>query len=635
MVASASPSAAPSAWLPVNCCLNGSLAGELVEPLPCSRARRGRRRAPRPGSRAPARRRRVNGLSGAAAELLAAARDQDRDGDDRAPGAAGHRQQPAAAQVVDQVAEELLDLPGLHGVTSRWRGSPRGGRDQGGPGRGRARGQALARRGDVAREREVGLERREARADPPWSAKPSIGQQPPVGRDLVALAACVTSWSSPAMKSAMLEEAAREGELVGKRRQAGRTDRGADREGRRGGSRSRAPGGRRRRSLAPVAGRVALRRRRRCRRRDVGAPGRVRSRAGARRPLPAEPLEPRRARSRGTRRRLGRRCGSAARASRPCRPARERPCRARRGGRSTRGSRCAPARRTAAACSCSATEASSSVTSSPSLAASSRFGARTMNQKRERRPRPAPLNEDQLGRLPFISASRDEVGCLLGLADLLGSTRGGAVLAGWRRQRRPGPGTAGAAVAVAGGGTASKATTISNWAMKSRVRQSSSPSSAAGRAGRSSSAESGRSEPSDPDPGDAVDVLERGDEAGDGLLAGRAADQLQRRAGDAVARSVISAPSSTATAGATVPVRLTSQTSVGQDQRQLRITRSQSKRLWARLVTVASRVSCTARKWVKGRRPRPAAGRLASSGLERRRSRPPSRRSACWSAPAR
>ncbi len=62
-------------------------------------------------------------------------------------------------------------------------------------------------------------------------------------------------------------------------------------------------------------------------------------------------------------------------------------------------------------------------------------------------------------------------------------------------------------------------------------------------------------------------------------------------------RETLAAPSG-ATSGLAVPVRLVSQTSPGRTRASSRITRSQSKRLSARLATVASRCSPTLWNWV-------------------------------------
>ena len=67
----------------------------------------------------------------------------------------------------------------------------------------------------------------------------------------------------------------------------------------------------------------------------------------------------------------------------------------------------------------------------------------------------------------FTSASRNQVGGLLRRRGLLGGGAGGAVLlAGWPAAGAVAAGMAGTpgdTVAVSGAGTASKATTISNW----------------------------------------------------------------------------------------------------------------------------------------------------------------------------
>ncbi len=67
-------------------------------------------------------------------------------------------------------------------------------------------------------------------------------------------------------------------------------------------------------------------------------------------------------------------------------------------------------------------------------------------------------------------------------------------------------------------------------------------------------------------------------------------------------RAWISAPSSSCTAGLTVPVSFSSQTSLGITRASSFSTRSQSKRLWARLATVVVRLCWTARKSVNARR---------------------------------
>ena len=96
----------------------------------------------------------------------------------------------------------------------------------------------------------------------------------------------------------------------------------------------------------------------------------------------------------------------------------------------------------------------------------------------------------------------------------------------------------------------------------------------------------GSSEDCDPDPGDAVDLLQGGDEAGHPLLPGGAAADFQRRA----RRSPRAGPTSRRLSrrppqdsGEAVAVRLVSQTSEGRTSESSRITRSQSKRLSARL----------------------------------------------------
>ena len=63
-------------------------------------------------------------------------------------------------------------------------------------------------------------------------------------------------------------------------------------------------------------------------------------------------------------------------------------------------------------------------------------------------------------------------------------------------------------------------------------------------------------------------------------------------------RSAMLAPPLTETSGLTVPVRFVSQTSRGRIRESSRITRSQSKRLSASWVTVATRWSWTCWNWV-------------------------------------
>ena len=114
-----------------------------------------------------------------------------------------------------------------------------------------------------------------------------------------------------------------------------------------------------------------------------------------------------------------------------------------------------------------------------------------------------------------------------------------------------------------GAGAASKATTISKRAMKSRVRQSSEPEPPLPAALAKPSMRLGQLRGATADAGHAVDVVQRGDEAGDGVLTRRASDELESRPRDAIAREIVTAPSPAVTSGVTVPVTSTSQTSGG------------------------------------------------------------------------
>ena len=92
----------------------------------------------------------------------------------------------------------------------------------------------------------------------------------------------------------------------------------------------------------------------------------------------------------------------------------------------------------------------------------------------------------------------------------------------------------------------------------------------------------------DPDPGDAVDVLQRGDEACDRFLPDGAAFDFHRRSRDRAAEATAApAPSVAAHSADADAFSSVSQTSRGRTRASSRITRSQSKRLSARLVTVA------------------------------------------------
>jgi hypothetical protein len=105
----------------------------------------------------------------------------------------------------------------------------------------------------------------------------------------------------------------------------------------------------------------------------------------------------------------------------------------------------------------------------------------------------------------------------------------------------------------------------------------------------------------DPDAGDAVDVLEVGGEPGNRVLAGRAANDLQRRPGDRVAYlhvgSFIDLDRRAGGSG-----ELHEPHVLGDDQRELVEDALPVKRLWARLETVLARICSTAPNWAKALR---------------------------------
>ena len=152
--------------------------------------------------------------------------------------------------------------------------------------------------------------------------------------------------------------------------------------------------------------------------------------------------------------------------------------------------------------------------------------------------------------------------------------------------------------AATGTGAASKATTISNLAMKLRVRHSLPPPSDCSAVPAPPPSLLGEFGGLDADPGDAVDVLERGDEAGDRLLARRRNRSVPGRGRRTDAAQAAPPPPSPPAElpGEAVALRLSSQTSSGRTSESSRITRSQSKRLSARLATVATRCSLQGRE---------------------------------------